>query len=91
MGIGWYEREDYARILEIMEDAHLLPRTYDEWRERAELGERQQKEAGVSVIRAVIKPEEFLAWCRALGLKVDAQARTRFGSEVAYRSLKDLK
>ena len=83
MGIGWYEREDYPRILEIMEDADKLPRTYDEFLKSAETGERNMTSKGHVVVRAIIKPDEFLAYCRRNGLKVDAQARMRFGSEAA--------
>lgn len=90
-GLGWYEREDYPRILEIMEDAHLLPRTYDAWRKSAETGEREQKRKGVVVIRVVIKAEEFLAWCRARGLNVDKNARMRFGNEAVLRAVKEMK
>jgi hypothetical protein len=86
-GIGWYNREDYPRILEIMEDADVLPTTYDTWRQKAEGLERQIKASGAIVVRAVIEPKEFVAWCAARGLKVNAKARTAFGSECAYRKI----
>ena len=84
MGIGWYEREDYPRILKVMEDGHTLPRTYDDFLKRAELGERALKSQGHVVVRAVIKSDDFVIWCRDRGLKVDSEARKRFGNEVAY-------
>jgi hypothetical protein len=31
-GMSWYRREDYPRILQIMLDAHKLPRTFDDWK-----------------------------------------------------------
>ena len=89
VGIGWYYRQDYRRILEIMEDADKLPATYDQWLKSAETGERELKRAGHIVVRAVIEPEEFLAWCRARGLNVDAKARMQWGSEVAHRQVKN--
>lgn len=39
--MAWYRREDYPRILEIMTDHDRLHRTYDEWQNAAEEGERQ--------------------------------------------------
>jgi len=88
LGIGWYNREDYPRILQIMEDAHVLPPTYDVWRKKAEGLESQVKASGAAVVvRAIIKPEEFVAWCASRGMKVDAKARTAFGSEFVYRSV----
>lgn len=88
IGIAWYSREDYPRVLDVMDDADKLPRTYDRWRELAEAGEGREKAAGHIVVRAVIEPEEFVAWCRARGLNVDSKARTLFASEVAARGVK---
>jgi hypothetical protein len=87
LGIGWYSREDYPRILQIMEDAHVLPPTYEVWCEKAEGLESRAKALGASVVRAIIEPEEFVAWCASRGMKVDAKARTAFGSEFSYRSV----
>lgn len=83
MGVGWYAREDYPRILHVMEDAHKLPRTYDEFSKSFESVERQVKSQGAVLVRAIIKPDEFVVWCRSRGLKVDAQARMRFANEAA--------
>ena len=88
VGIAWYSRQDYRRILEIMEDANNLPRTFDQWLTRAEATERKFKSSGHIVIRAIIEPEEFAAWCHARGLNVDAKARTKWGNECVYRQVK---
>lgn len=85
LGIAWYEERDYPRILDIMEDAESLFGAYDEWKKAAEFGERREQAAGHTVIRAVIKPEQFLAWCAARGAKVDSHARTAFANEQAAR------
>ena len=43
------------------------------------------KLAGHVIVRAIIKPEEFAAWCRANGLKLDAKARSQWSSEFVAR------
>jgi len=88
IGMSWYSRESYSRILEVMEDANKLPRTYDQWLKSAETGESKLQRAGHIVIRAIIDPDEFVAWCSARGLKVNAKARTQWASEAAFRALK---
>ncbi|MFN3686119.1 hypothetical protein [Salinarimonas sp.] len=85
VGIAWYERDDYPRILEIMTDADTLPRTYDAWKKSAEGAERAVKGSGAHVVRAIIEPDKFRAWCLSNGLDVDAKARMRFASETAAR------
>jgi hypothetical protein len=78
VSIPWYRRRDYPRLLEIMDDAGNLPVTYDAWHTTAERGERELKAAGSVVVRAPITPDEFVIWCRELGLKPGADARTHF-------------
>ena len=89
VGIPWFKREDYPRILEIMTDAHGLHETYDGWREAAEALERRMSSEGHIAVRAEINPDEFLGWCRANGLKADSKARARFASWVASRRVKE--
>ncbi len=88
IGMSWYCREAYSRILEVMEDADRLPRTYDQWLKSAEAGVSKLQRAGHIVVRAVIDPDQFVAWCLARSLKVDAQARMRWANEAAFRELK---
>jgi hypothetical protein len=87
IGVSWYSREDYPRARAIMADAHVLPETYEAWRELAEPQERNVKATGVTVVRAIINPDEFSAWCAARRLTIDAKARATFANEVAARHL----
>ncbi len=87
IGIPWYGRQDYRRILEIMADRDVLPPTYDSWRQKADALERDLKRQGVVTVHAVIDPETFPEWCAARGLHVDAQARGEFANAEAYRSV----
>lgn len=89
VGIAWYSRQNYRRVLEVMEDADNLPGNFDQWLKRAEATERQFKRSGHIVVRAIIEPDEFAAWCRSRGLNIDAKARTEWGNEFVYRKVKD--
>jgi hypothetical protein len=87
VGVPWYKRADYKRILEIMADAEKLPLTFDKWQKLAEQLEAAQKRTGMTVVRAHLDPEKFVAWCAANGLDVDSHARNRWASEAAYRAV----
>lgn len=87
IGMAWYTRQDYPRILEIMEDAENLPATWHDWNKKAERIQRDAERQGHIVIRAVIDPDDFPVWCRARGLNVDAEARIRFANETAYAAI----
>jgi hypothetical protein len=88
LGIPWYRREDYPRILEIMADREVLPPTFNEWRKRASQVEGGAKAQGMIVVRAVIDPDKFSDWCRARGLDIDARARTSFANDLAASGVK---
>jgi hypothetical protein len=85
-GIAWYRREDYPRILAMMTDGHVLPKTWEEWRTKANATERQMRKRGMSVVRSFIDPDKFLEWCVKHGLDPDAKARMQFASEIAHRA-----
>lgn len=88
MGIPWYDRDDYPRILAVMADAHLLPATFEVWQHLAHEMERGAERGDMVVVRAKIDPDDFVAWCRGRGLDVDAEARMTFANEAAYRAVK---
>lgn len=83
IGMIWYELENYDAVLRIMADRPKLPRTFHEWRMKAEAEEKRFRRDGKIVVRAFIDPETFPDWCRARGLNIDAEARHRFAATVA--------
>jgi hypothetical protein len=85
VGMPWYRREDYPRILTIMTDADRLPVGFDEWEKKAEAFQRDIEGKGKIVVRAVIDPDTFPAWCGTRGKNVNSEGRSLFASEVAMR------
>lgn len=85
VGVVWYRREDYGRILAIMADADKLPATWDKWFYSADKLVRHLTKQGAIVEKVQIDPETFPAWCAARGLNLDAEARNRFSAEAVGR------
>lgn len=88
VAMGWYGRESYPRILAVMADAHLLPRNYDEFLEKAEAGEKRLAAQGLVVHRVDVDPDQFLAWCTARNIDADAKARMTFSNESLIAKLR---
>lgn len=82
-GMVWYAAEDFIQAKAVMKDGHTLHRTHAEWEAAATTGERELSGKGVKVVRAYIKPSEFVEWCRAHGHDVDSKGRTEFANWVA--------
>jgi hypothetical protein len=77
-GIPWYDRDTYGRILEIMEDAYLLPDTYEKWLRGATEIVARVYQRGDLPLRVRIEPVQFQAWCCAQGCVADVEARMEF-------------
>jgi len=87
IGMVWYKRENFDRLMAMFEDRHKLHRTFDEWLRDAEIGRKAQEAKGVRVVCVDIDPATFPAWCAGRGLRVDAKARTEYANLIAYKVL----
>jgi hypothetical protein len=83
VGIAWYAREDYPGILEVMDDADLLPPSFEDWLERAEEVERELGRQGFVLLRVALDPADFVVWCRDRRRAPDGDARSAFAAEGA--------
>lgn len=78
VGVAWYRREQWPRLLEISADRDTLEDSYDEWLAHASNTFEFLKRNDLSPIQVDIDTEELLAWCRARNLPVNADARTNY-------------
>ena len=89
VGVPWYGREDYPRILAVMEDADTLAPTYEEWLMAAENNQAEARRVGVEVVRVPIEPDTFVRWCADRGSPRTRASRVEFVNEVMRRDLGD--
>ncbi len=83
VGVIWFSRENYAEALRTMTDAKVLPRTFDEWLERANEAVEFIGREGGKVIRVEFDLNKFKSYCVIRGLNFDAEGRGMFGSDPA--------
>lgn len=81
VGIPWYRKRDYDRILSIMTDRAQLPRSYESWRYRVEVLEQRLRDRGRSSVRTFIEPKNFSRWCASNRLKANAHSRLLYVEE----------
>jgi hypothetical protein len=77
-GIPWYDASTYGRILEVMEDACLLPDTYEKWLCGAWDVWAHAQQNGDHPVKVHIDPNGFQEWCTAQGFAADSEARLEF-------------
>jgi hypothetical protein len=83
IGMPWYRAEDYSRLRQIVSDPHAMASAFDAWLASAQNNEQVAKDAGFTVVRVLLEPLSFAAWCTERGLSPDGAARVRFASESA--------
>jgi hypothetical protein len=81
LGIGFYRREQWQRLLETAVDAHILERTYDEWLEVLDSSLEKIKAQGIETELVEVNIEELLSFCNKNGIQNNASARSRFIAE----------
>lgn len=79
----WYKEEHYSRLLDLFDDAELLPKTYADWLVRAEEKKAEVEAAGDQVMKVFIDPETFPEWCAEKNMPKDANSRAELALEVA--------
>jgi hypothetical protein len=76
--LEWLREKDYPVLLEILDDADKMPRTWKEWLKRAEQMEERAKAQGYRTQRVYIDPDRFADWCLCEGMSTDSEGRQKF-------------
>lgn len=85
IGLPWYEACDYAQIKSVMEDGNSLAPTYGKWQADAQEIEEALRGDGYTVIRAHIRPVDFVQWCKANSHNINSQGRNAFANFCAMK------
>ena len=89
VGIPWYKKENFKKLLKLFDDSHKLHGTYHEWLASADELRKHMETESVSVVCVDIDPHDFSEWCKSKGCKLDADARGKYASMVAINSVAD--
>jgi len=81
-GIGFYRREDWERFLASADDRETLEDTYDEWLAVFCKAVKDMRAAGIKPWKVIFTLNELLDYCEKKGLKNNAEARSKFFSEL---------
>lgn len=81
IGVAWYRRGEWPRLLEVSADRDKLEGSYDEWLTHASKALGMLKSQGLDPVKVDIDTEELLAWCRSRNLPVDTKARADYTVE----------
>jgi len=80
VGVGWYSREEWAKVRRNAVDPDRLEDTFEEWEAMAEdaLNRLQAQDSTVTFCRVPISAAALARWCLAEGRQNDGAARAAF-------------
>jgi hypothetical protein len=86
LGIGWYRKEQWARLRSVSTDAKELETSYEDWVANAEKALLSLRAEGADAVKVDIDVEELIRWCQSKKMSVNAQSRSQFVAEQLMRS-----
>ncbi|HCE68357.1 MAG TPA: hypothetical protein DER40_12850 [Geobacter sp.] len=82
LGIAWYRREQWNRLLEVSADRDELEDNYDDWLRTAEGTLEKLKRNGAGIVKVDIDVNKLVAWCVVANRSVDGRARAEYVSKL---------
>lgn len=83
--IAWYAEEEWDAWKLAAADPEVFEETHAEWKILAEEKFQKLKSSGSTALKAPIKLQAFLAWCRDASRPPDAGARAQYALETCQR------
>jgi hypothetical protein len=85
VGLAWFDRRQWKRLTEAVEDRNELDDTYEQWQQSALDAVRKIEGEGQSVEKVHIEVESLVSWCKEKGLPVNGQSRAEYVTQIMRR------
>jgi len=85
IGLGKYTKEDYPIIYQMTEDRDKMDDTWEDWKGNHEKAKRNFEELGVKINDILVKPQEWLMYCKERNLRLNKSSRVQF---ISYKTSK---
>jgi hypothetical protein len=85
VGIAWFDRKQWKRLTEIVEDRSELDHTFDQWKQGALEAVRVLESEGQIVEKVHVEVESLVSWCKEKGLPVNGKSRAEYVTQIMQR------
>lgn len=82
VGFAWFDRNQWQRLTEVVEDRSELDDTFEQWERSALDALRALERQGQRVEKVHVNVDALVSWCRGKGLPVDGKSRARYVTTV---------
>lgn len=81
--VSSFSADQYDALLRTVDDAALLPPTWDAWRRGFDDRLTCLQARGTEVVVVPVELESFVRWCAEQGFRCDAEARLEYAETAA--------
>jgi hypothetical protein len=85
VGLAWFDRKQWKRLTEVVENRNELDNTYEQWEQSALDAVRMIERQGQKVERVHVEVESLVSWCKEKGLPVNGQSRAEYVTQIMQR------
>jgi len=85
VGLAWFDRKQWTRLTEAVEDRNELEDTYEQWQQGALEAARMIERQGQKVEKVHVEVESLVFWCKENGLPVNGQSRAEYVTQIMRR------
>lgn len=75
IGIAYFQKDEWDRLLSTAQDREALEDTYEEWEASVARLVRNARKVGTQLIKVPVSVEDILEYCRQENVPQDAAAR----------------
>lgn len=81
LGVAWYRRDQWQKLLSASVDNEDLEETYDEWEKQAEAKICDLRLRGQVIKKVDVDIDALLKWCQEKRIPLNSSARAKFVAE----------
>ena len=85
VGLAWFDRKQWQRLTEVVEDRNELDDTFEQWKQSALEAVRTIEHEGQKVEKVHVEVESLVSWCREKGLPVNGKSRAEYVAQIIRR------
>jgi hypothetical protein len=85
VGVAWFDRKQWKRLTEAVEDRNELDGTYEQWQKSALENVRMIERQGQEVEMVHVEVVSLVSWCTENRLPVNGKSRAEYVSQLMRR------
>ena len=85
VGVAWFDRKQWKRLTEVVENRNELDDTYEQWEKSAHDAVRMIERQGQRVEMVHVEVESLVSWCAKKGFPVNSKSRAEYVTQIMQR------